>query len=393
MTQREKLLATAVGLMVALLFSFYLLNWVSNAFASRDDELLNLQSDVQRQRRVIRFGNEADRKLQQYQQRSLPAERPIAQSLYQDWLVDHVDQAELSSVIINPQQPKMHGDLYTQHSWTINGNGELTQLIRFLHEFYSVDYLHRIGRLAVQPIGDEKQLKIVITIEAISLSKAAHKELPVRAANRLAFKEVEPYIETIAHRNIFAPANKPPEFTPPGGQSGNPNKPFTARLSGKDPDGDKLSYSLGDDALDGARIDPSSGQFSWTPSETGEFEFDVCVTDNGLPPKSVTKTFKVSVVQPPPPQPEFDPATMAKVTGITDRDGLRKVWINIQTEGRQLKLKEGDRIDVGTARGVIKEIRLDPREFEFATDDGRVVTVRIGKTLASGGGGAISAGL
>jgi len=68
--------------------------------------------------------------------------------------------------------------------------------------------------------------------------------------------------------------------------------PLTFTATATDPDtGDTLTFSLAN-APDGAAIDPSSGDFTWTPTAVGTFTFDVTVTDAGglTDTKSVTVT-------------------------------------------------------------------------------------------------------
>lgn len=389
MTQREKLLAAIVGSLALICVAFYAVNRVSEAYALRDNNLLDLESEINKKHTTITVGRRAQRQMEEYLARSLPADRPLAQSLYQNWLLARAKQADFKGVKITPMSARMHGDLYYQHSFLVSARGDFPQLIRFMHEFYCVDYLHRIARLNAKPLSDSKSLDLQITVEALSLNKAEHQRLAQRAAKRLKHSEVEPYVETIAHRNFFAPANKPPVFNDQTAPKGYPNQLVTFRPPASDPEGGQLSYRLAGDPLDGARIDPSSGEFRWTPSALGEFEFDVCVTDNGLPPRSVTKTIKISVVQPPsPPRVGFDPATLAIVTGITEKGGSRLVWVTVRTEGKVLKLQEGDRLEVGSLRGVVQLIR--PKEAQFATDDGRVIIVGLGKSLVPDAASPIS---
>ncbi len=68
---------------------------------------------------------------------------------------------------------------------------------------------------------------------------------------------------------------------------------FTAAASDVDLPANNLSFSLGSGAPVGATIDPSSGQFSWTPpAGTGNHTVIIRVSDDGLP----SRTASVSVV-------------------------------------------------------------------------------------------------
>ena len=83
-----------------------------------------------------------------------------------------------------------------------------------------------------------------------------------------------------------------PSLSPIGSKSGNELAPLSFTAVGADPNlpNDALTYSLvagaggaGTPVPAGATIDPTSGVFSWTPSETqdGNFSFKVRVTDSG----------------------------------------------------------------------------------------------------------------
>jgi hypothetical protein len=76
--------------------------------------------------------------------------------------------------------------------------------------------------------------------------------------------------------------------------------PIEFAVVGQDPDDptQSLAYSLDPGAPAGARIDPATGVFSWTPSEAqgpGSFLITVRATDDGSPGRSATTTFRVTV--------------------------------------------------------------------------------------------------
>ncbi len=77
--------------------------------------------------------------------------------------------------------------------------------------------------------------------------------------------------------------NVAPVLDPIGNKIGYPEfeLTFTAHATDADIPVQPLTYSL-DGAPEGAVIDPSSGVFSWTPSETGEYTFTVLVNDGLL---------------------------------------------------------------------------------------------------------------
>ena len=88
-----------------------------------------------------------------------------------------------------------------------------------------------------------------------------------------------------------------------GNQSIDEGQPLTFTATATDANaGQTLTFSLANGATGqvpvGASIDPTSGVFSWTPTEAqgaGTFTFDVVVTDNGTPVLSDSETITVTV--------------------------------------------------------------------------------------------------
>lgn len=182
------------------------------------------------------------------------------------------------------------------------------------------------------------------------------------------------------------PANQPPQVAATSSQQGNPGKSLTFRLQATDPDSDPLSYYLEGEAPEGLQL-RSNGEVSWTPKELGEYELAYRVEDGGLPSKTARGIIKLAVVpapEPPPTpsaKPGFDPATQATVSGITESDGRPAIWINVRTEGKVLKLREGDEVSVGTVQGKVAKIRVLQKDAEIATSDGGTVVISLGQRL------------
>ena len=93
---------------------------------------------------------------------------------------------------------------------------------------------------------------------------------------------------------------------------------FTA--SATDPDiGQTLTYSLDPGAPAGAQIDPATGAFSWTPSETdgpGTFGIQIRVADNGSPVLSATRNVVINVLE------ANTPPSLAAIPPVVGRVGI-----------------------------------------------------------------------
>jgi hypothetical protein len=89
-----------------------------------------------------------------------------------------------------------------------------------------------------------------------------------------------------------------------------------------------LTYSLSN-APAGATIHPSTGAFSWTPSEIqgpDVYSITVIVTDNNLPPFSDSKTFQVTVNE------VNEPPVLAALSNRTVHAGMLVTFTNVATD-------------------------------------------------------------
>lgn len=95
---------------------------------------------------------------------------------------------------------------------------------------------------------------------------------------------------------------EPPVLTPIADQEATAGSQFTLSAVATDPDvpAGTLTYSLEVGAPEGAAIDPSTGQFTWTPSDAqAQQEFDITVRVTDSTGQSDTETFTVDVAQRP----------------------------------------------------------------------------------------------
>ncbi len=387
MTKREKVLAMIVAATLLVVGGIYLIDRITTAFDQRYDQQIALDDKLATQNATLTRGNRAARDLRELRSRSLPEKRALAQALYLDWLGKRADAVGLQGRKVTPASGRQEGNVYYVHRFLLSGNGDLKQLTQFLYDFYSVDHIHRIFQLNIDPIDNSKRLRLTFTIEAVAMNGAPDVAvLAEPPSDRLARPDLEAYVNTIISRNFFSPANQAPKAAATTSQSGNPNKPMSFKLQGSDPESDPLSFYLDGDAPEGLKVQPS-GEVTWTPTELGEYEFKYRVEDGGLPSKSAEGVVMLAIVDPPPPvatpvaKPGFDPATQATISGITESGGLPAIWINVRTEGKVLKLRVGDEVSVGTIQGKIAKIRVREKDAEITTSDGGTLVVTLGDSL------------
>ena len=388
MNRNEKILAGIVVSLFLLLGVGYAIRGVSNAFRTKRQQVDQWDKDIRDKKQFDQFTQEHRDRLDVYRSRSLPSDPEDARRQYQNWLVDRATEYGFE---VKRAPTPTSSDVYERLRFTVTGDGDLMQLVEFLHKFYSVDYLHRISLLRVTRDPGTKQLDLSFTVDALSLPTATNETLTEEPSDRLALGDFEAYRDAIVYRNLFGTPNNEPTLDSLDEIVGHTGDTVELTVAGKDPDKfDKVFVSLvGDPPLD-ARLDEESGRFKWIPKEVGEFSFEFKATDTGWPPKSsASQTVKITVTAPPPKEPEekrvldFTGARFAYVTGITDVDGRKQTFIHLRTEDKMLKLNEGDEFDIGEVTVTVRRISNKTVELEAGDLEKRLL-VSLGQNLAEG---------
>ena len=203
---------------------------------------------------------------------------------------------------------------------------------------------------------------MTLSVEAMALPTATReKELSQNPGHRLKQEDLATYVERITSRNLSGPANREPEFATRELPKGYLQRPFSFRFKSQDPDKwDAVTFSLEASNLPEATLDSKSGELHWTPQDIGTYEVTLKITDDGLPPKSATKSFKIEVEDPNAMRDakatDFAQGQSAYVTAITQVDDRRQAWINLRNEKRLLKVFEGGEFTVGDVTLTVSHI-------------------------------------
>jgi hypothetical protein len=394
MTKREKTLAVTVGVLILLVGVFYAAQRIRLVLRSNRQLIVAAENEIRAKQRIVRLSRlEADR-MHEYERMSLPGNLEKARSLYQNWLLDLVTEVELEDAQVNVLSSRDEGGVCHLFAFTVSCRGDLPQLVDFLYRFYTADLLHRIRRLYVSRIKGSRQLDLTFSIEALSLPTSSHEDrLNEQPLDQLDYGLLAAYLDTILNRNLSGPANREPSLDYLGERRGYTSQPVSFSVAARDPDQlDRLRYGIDGSDLAGARIDPQTGRFEWTPEKPGDYQVVITATDDGLPPKTVSQTVKISVTDPPPPAPEepaappkpsFELAKFAFLTAITEAGGRRQAWISLRTEGKLLKLFEGDKFNVGEVTVTVTKIDDKAVELDTGVLETRIA-VSLGKNLAEG---------
>ncbi|HEV7281656.1 MAG TPA: hypothetical protein VGN57_15750 [Pirellulaceae bacterium] len=392
MTQRERILGGAVGLLVAGFLLYFVGGWFLGIFSWRADEIDRLTDQRDKLARSVRMGTAAREDLAAFEQRSLPGELEVAKTRYQDWLLGVAEREGLQRVVLTRgAEPAVKG-VGNEVAYNFTAFGRLPQVVDFLHEIYRVNALHRVSTLRMQPTADLRYLKVTMTLQALWIDTNEGTRIPTEPGERLAFADVAAYQKAISDRNIFGYANKQPSLDAPSTTRVFVGERLNLEVKASDGDYmDELGFALAEGAPEGAEIVPGdvrrtsetgavtrSARIGWSPPKVGTYEIAVTAFDDGLPSKPVTKTISVSVVErppavaaePPPPRPEFDVARHTQFNAILTVDGVPEIWLFDRTAGKMHVLRIGDDFKIGSVTATVEEI--GERTAVLRTKQGRL---------------------
>jgi len=381
MSKRERNLAIIVGLLVVVVA----LNWgygkYRDALQSRSSRITALQEERSRLEEGRLRGAYADRQMGQYLSRSLSGDPEQAKSDYLGWLLRWVDEHELANPTVDPGQTFATGEVYRRLTFNLRGRTDLPKLIGMLHSFYATDYLHRMKSLDIERMKDGG-LTVRMAIDALSLNAAAADREPPGTDSWRIESSLASYRNAILNRNFFQPPNQVPKYEGGPELEAIVGQSTQIPLKFTDPEGHELRYTLDGEIPEFVELDSEDGVLKLSPESTGEYQFAVRAIDGGYPSRSADQPLVLKVNPPPPeeePQPSFDDARLAFLTGMTEgREGW-SAWINVRTTGETLILGIGDTLEVGSVKAKVVEAAPKVATLEV---DGRRFDLPVGQSLA-----------
>jgi hypothetical protein len=219
MNKRERILAAAVLLLVALLGGRALLGRYTDAVELRRNQVSAAKSRLSDAERALAQGREAMHQVEAWQARSLPEDREKARSLYKAWLLEKAKDAGLSVEDITPSPRTTPSSAFTSIGYQIEGTGSLSAVAAMLYEFYRSPQLHQITRLRLGRPPGATQMNVTLEVEALSLPGAvATDKLPEGESKRLKLASVAEYQKNLTERDLAS------VYTPP-----RPPRPAVAR--------------------------------------------------------------------------------------------------------------------------------------------------------------------
>ncbi|HEV3342723.1 MAG TPA: hypothetical protein VG125_20290 [Pirellulales bacterium] len=336
---RERILTLVVGSLLTFAAVLFGYNYVQSLFDERQTQIQNLDREISDKNAAVQRGTKANKKLAEWQHRSLPTDLVLARSLYKNWLAGLAERTRLAKadVTLGADVPKP--GIYVKVPVSVRGQGTMEQVIQFLFDFYQADHLHYIRQLTLTPL----------------------------AGNDAAPTPGTPGGQAGPPMPGGGPTGGPGRFAGRGG-GGGPGGPGGLGRGGPRTDGPKYELVLAIEALSLPGGD--------RPDQLSDAKSDrLAYTEVDAYRKTITERNFFSPYQP---VVENDPAADTYVTAVVKKEGKYQVWISLRSSGKMLKLYEGETFDLGKEKATISRIDRGTVEIEAG---GRRREVALGNNL------------
>lgn len=388
MNPREQRLALAVGSLGVLTLGFYAWTTVDEMFIERQEQIQTLESRKQDQIDTSRRAARAAKTMTELAQRSLPADRVKARSMYEQWLLTLIEKHQFAQPSVRPIEPPIRNETYEQHRFQIEGAATLPQVAEFLSAFYQSNELHRMSQLTLTPQKNSRELEVSCIVEALALTTSKRNAIGDQVSPQYTAEQLADARKSIIERGMFFPPNMPPAIESISSQRIERGSTMRVTAKVKDPDAwDKLEIKLGSEAPKEVEIEAKGreeAEIRWTPKENGTYTVPVEVHDAGHPPRVAQTTIQVTVVDPAPPvvekKPSFDHLQHTFLVGTLDASNRRQAWFNVRTTGELIKVFEGEMLTVGDFKAKITAVGTDDVDL-VAEINQKSLKLRIGQNL------------
>ena len=387
LTQREKTMAVAVLCMLPLLLIFGSWTVFNGKYQDAKTRLQSLDNNIKTENQKALDAMSAGTRLGYYYERVSFPSGPRSVTRYQDWLEKLIRDCGMGFKSIGrPKTSKFTFRSESQGVGTIgkklefgfDATGKLDQIMQFCFDFEQVDLLHKIKNLTIIPSSETGNCKANFDVELLVLDGAVESR-DFLALKRELPRTLDEYKQIVVSRNIFGPANNAPTLSL-SRKTFNEGDEISFSISGRDSDGDELTYELLDNGgIEGAKLELKGKRtyFECPALEIGEYEIEISVSDDGLPSKSAEKVGKIVVKAPRKAKEEVVEvkpkpinARHTLINRISWRDGEYDIKIGVRLTGEVFELKVGDEFELDEKKWIVKDIQ--DRKVTLETD-GRIL--------------------
>jgi hypothetical protein len=204
MTSREKMLTGAVAAAGVLWFGTQGLTRHRDAVERNTNQQIEAEQALSEANTAVLRGQNARRQLNKWVSQSLPSNRAVAESLYQDWLRSQLTGAGLEVTQLSDKSGNTRNPQYTELATEVRAAGTLAQLADFLYRFYSAPHLHRISLATVTAEDGGKKLNATLTFNALILPDVKRSDKLAEGEPQKLPGQMEEFRDRLVGRNLFA---------------------------------------------------------------------------------------------------------------------------------------------------------------------------------------------
>jgi hypothetical protein len=202
-TNREKFLTGAVAAAGVLWFGAQGVTRYRDSLERNESLQQEAESALTDAQTAEYRGQKARKQLNQWIAQSLPSNRDVAESLYQDWLRSQLTEAGLEVSQLANKSGNARNPQFQEVSFELRATGTMEQLTDFLYRFYSSPHLHRIASATILAEDAGKKLNVTATASALILPEVKRTDELASGDGQKLPKTKDEFRAGLVDRNLF----------------------------------------------------------------------------------------------------------------------------------------------------------------------------------------------
>lgn len=216
MTKREKILAAGVAGLAVLWGGWKLYGRYNTGLGALRAQVIEAQDKLGNAELALAVAHDAVKKIERAQERSLPADRDKALTVYKAWLLATAKKVGLNVDNIKLAPRTTAATAFDAIGYQMEATGSLSSVVAMLYEFYRNPTLHQVTRLRLQRPPGTTQLQVTLEVEALCLKGAiATDAVPEGDSKRLKLASAAEYQKSFGERDLATVYTPPRPPAPP----------------------------------------------------------------------------------------------------------------------------------------------------------------------------------
>ena len=173
MTQRERILAIAVGVVLLLFAGQYVFNTVTRTLDEKQLSIEEAEKKLNNMNKSFTDGAIAAKKMKTLASKSLPKNLESLVAQYKEWLTELGSDSGMTAIrVVPPNGPAKSSEAYTAYNFNLQGNMRIDRVLDLQGKYYDRDYLHRITSLRMSPTAQKDIVSVTMQSQVLALASA-----------------------------------------------------------------------------------------------------------------------------------------------------------------------------------------------------------------------------